>query len=323
MLQRVSFGLVNLLLGTACFILPSPSYAQQPYELLKIPADPGKGFHWPYYLSIPSVLVRPAVLLVEPNNSGATSDDQSFHDQQARTTIMVRSSDPAIRRLASPILVPTFPRPKSHPLVYTHALDRDTLLTRLPGLVRIDLQLIAMIEDAQRRLAESGISVDPKVFFWGYSAAGTFTNRFTILHPEIVKAASLGACSCPTVPVSKWKGRQLRYPVGVADLERLVGRRFNAKAFRAVPIQIFRGDADANDEVAYDDGYEQSDRELIAELFGGPPPFLRYPGIEALYKRARGACRFVIEPGVGHSDVGARQATWPFFERHRTLSSSR
>lgn len=83
MLQRVSFGLVNLLLGTACFILPSPSYAQQPYELLKIPADPGKGFHWPYYLSIPPVLVRPAVLLVEPNNSGATSDDQSFHDPGA------------------------------------------------------------------------------------------------------------------------------------------------------------------------------------------------------------------------------------------------
>ena len=320
---QLSIGLAHLIVGGVCTIQPTILQAQHTYELLRIPADPAKGFLWPYYLSVPSTLVRPAIILVEPNNSGTTSDDQSFHDRRARSTITSRASDPGVRRLGSPILVPTFPRPESHPLIYTHALDRDALQTRLPALERIDLQLIAMIEDAKRILAERTIEVDPKVFMWGYSAAGTFTNRFTILHPELVKAASLGGCSCPTIPLRRWKGKRLPYPVGVADLKQLVGKRFDARAFRSVPIQIFRGDADTNDEVAYDDGYTPSDRRLISELLGGPPPFLRYPRIEMLYRRVRSICRFVIEPGVGHNDARTREETWPFFDRQRTLLSSR
>ena len=306
-----------LVLWTAMLAVPE-ALRGQGYELLRIEADSAKGFDWPYYLVVPQQLVRPVVLLVEPNNSGTVSDDQNYHDSRARNLIESRARDATIQRFGSPILVPTFPRPLSGWQMYTQALDRDTMLSNKPKLVRIDLQLVAMIQDAQSRLGARGITTDSRVFMWGYSASGTFTNRFSILHPEIIKAASLGGCSSPTVPSAEWKGRRLRYPVGIADLPELTGQPFNAQAFRSVPIQIFRGDEDTNDEVAYADGYDREDASLIYELFGGPPPFLRYPKIEGLYAAMNSYCRFVIEPGIGHDATGLYRETWSFFDANRS-----
>lgn len=42
----------------------------------------------------------------------------------------------------------------------------------------INLQLIAMIEDATDWLADEGIHIEEKVFMNGFSACGFFTNRF-------------------------------------------------------------------------------------------------------------------------------------------------
>src|SRR5215472_6520300 len=101
----------------------------------------------------------------------------------AHKAILRSISNLAFRNLGLPYLVPAFPRPASKWQYYTHALDRDTLACRELGLERIDLQLIAMIRDARRRLAEAGVPIEEKVFLWGYSAAGSFTIRFTVLHP--------------------------------------------------------------------------------------------------------------------------------------------
>lgn len=118
--------------------------------LEKVPPVPD--FDWPYYLYLP-LSVPPGTctrLLVAPNNTGTGSDDQAVHDQAARSQAEGLSI-PA-DRLRTPLLVPTFPRPLSNWQVYTHVLDRDSLLTTLPGLRRLDLQLIAMIEHAGTRL---------------------------------------------------------------------------------------------------------------------------------------------------------------------------
>ena len=84
---QLSIGLAHLIVGGVCTIPPTMLHAQNEHELLRIPADPAKGFLWPYYLSVPSTLVRPAIILVEPNNSGTTSDDQWFHDEHSKSTI--------------------------------------------------------------------------------------------------------------------------------------------------------------------------------------------------------------------------------------------
>src|SRR5262249_49789076 len=123
-------------------------------------------------------------------------------------------------QLGTPMLIPIFSRPSSEPTIYTHALDRDTLITARPDLQRLDLQLIAMIDDARNRLG----GIDGRVLIVGFSASGMFADRFTALHPDRVRGAAIGSPGgWPIAPMSTYAGHTLRYPVGVGDLETLVG----------------------------------------------------------------------------------------------------
>jgi len=303
-------------LGAAFLLCLLPGAQAQDFELLKIEANSAKGFQWPYYLTvpIPRYLVSPTVLLVLPNNSGTTSDDQAFHDTAARTTANNWAYN--VRRLGSPILAPTFPRPASAQLTYTQALDRLTLLTKLPGLERIDLQLIAMIEDARAQLAARGLAIEQKVWMWGFSASGQFVSRFVYLHPEVVKAASANAGGFgPPVPVAEWKGRTLEYPWGVADLEALVGTRFDVDAFRQMPLQFSVGDEDANVMPNWNPAADP-EQGMISELFGGGYLFNRWPVYERIYQSVGSHCEFLILPAVAHA-LAPFQTYMDFFERYR------
>jgi hypothetical protein len=307
--RTVLLAVVALLAGGCC------ASAQ---ELLRIDPNPSKGFHWNYYLGIPATLKTPTVLLVEPNNTGTASDDQNLHDQKARDLASQRLSSGAPAALGSPVLVPAFPRPwyvvvPGGGQLYTHALDRDSLLVKGAGLERLDLQLIAMIEDAREKLAARGIQIQKRVWLLGFSASGSFVIRFTILHPEIVQAVS-GSESI--APVAEWKGRRLRYPVGVADLPELTGQPFNVGAFRQVPMQVYVGDQDFNDAVAFRDGWEQEDADLVNDVFGGPPNFMRWPALEATYESVQASAQFVVFPGMGHSYADGAFING-FFERNR------
>ncbi len=306
MFRRIAPAILVILLGST-----GDGFAQ----VSKVPADPQKGFQWPYYLYIPTAIKKPAVLLIEPNNSGTPTDDPSVDDSMAAS--LINSHRYRADNLGSPFLVPTFPRPAANWQVYVQALDRDSLSTNISNLVRVDLQVIAMIDDARTRLAAAGISVGPKVWMMGFSASGSFVNRFAVLHPDRVQAMSAGSGGEYAIaPVSVWKGKTLRYPVGVADLEQLTGKPFDTAAFREVPVQIYIGDLQLDDAVDYTDGYDPEDAALIKEVFGGPT-FKRYPASEAAYNSIGSNCQFVIFPGMAH--------TWPnwsfiydFFEHNRT-----
>ena len=241
-------------------------------NLLKVEPNPAKGFHWAYYLYIPSSILTAdsadgkTYLLVEPNNTGFTSDDQSVHDEYARGLIEQQSD--FVEDLKVPLLVPTFPRPDTYWKIYMHALDRDTLLTEIEGLERIDLQLIVMIDDATEILSLEGINIEDKVLMMGYSASGMFVNRFTFLHPERVRAVAIGAPGgWPIAPLGKWNGVKLRYPIGVEDMKELVGKEFNIEAVKSIPLYFYMGDQDTNDSVPYQDGYDEEDKQLIFQYF--------------------------------------------------------
>jgi hypothetical protein len=286
--------------------------------LKKISANPSNGFSWPYYLYIPPVIKNPAVLLVQPNNTGTVDDDPAVHDSSAR--VLIEGTRYWADELGSPYLVPTFPRPASLPVGYTHALDRDVLLTAVSGYVRIDLQLIAMINDARSYLGTKGINVDPKVFMVGVSASGSFVSRFTMLHPDKVKAASIGAPGFgPIVPVSSWNSQNLPYPEGIADLSDLVGSSFDSANFQSVPLQVWVGDADAN----VDPWWNPSDPEVarVIAAFGGRHLYSRWPRYEAAYCSVTSLAQFVVFPGMGH-----QWAQWSylreFFENNRALAHS-
>lgn len=286
----------------------------QPHEILKVNANPGAGFEWPYYLGIPIQVKTPAVLLVEPNNTGTVNDDPQYHDDAARR--MIINTSYFASPLGSPLLMPAFPRPSAAAAGYTHALDRTALLTKVAKLERIDLQLLAMVEDARARLSARGIQIDDKFWMRGFSASGSFVSRFVVLHPDRVKAASIGASGFgPTLPVAEWKGQRLEFHLGVADLAALVGRAFDAEGFARLPLQVYVGDADDN-IVPWFDLTRDKEVALIDELFGGPDSFYRWPGYEAAFRSVSANAQFVIFPGMGHSWPASTYIT-DFFERNR------
>jgi hypothetical protein len=264
-----------------------------------VPADPEQGFSWPYYLGVPPGLAPDAALLVEPNNTGTASNDLAVHDRAAEAHALGRANH--AEAIGVPWLVPVFPRPATPPL-YTHALDRDTLLTTEPGLQRLDLQLVAMLTDARRRLAERGLRVAPRVLLNGFSASGAFAHRFAVLHPGLVQAVASGSgAGWPIAPVAAWGGMPLRYPVGVADLADLVGAPLAETAYRRVPLYLYVGDLDDNDPVP---GWPPIDRDAVFALTGvtSGPIWPRWVVSEAIH-RGVGMTRaeFAVYADVGHT----------------------
>ena len=248
---------------------------------------------------------------MQPNNSGTTSDDPAVHRKDAWWTGFGRHG--LADDLGTALLVPAFVRPATDWRIYTHALDRDVLTTERLDLARLDLQLLAMIDDARARLAADGLASDPAVLIQGYSASGMFANRFAALHPERVKAVAAGSPGgWPIAPVAAVENETLPYPAGVADLELLTGRPFDLDAWRAVPQLLVMGDLDDNDGLDFGDGWDAEDAARVDRLFG-TTPLERWDDAERLYREAGADARFLLVPGVGHDRRALQEHTTVFF----------
>ena len=286
---------------------------------VEYPANPGQGFSWPYYLYVPPVVDSNTVLVVEPNNTGTWNDDFAVHNAGASNLITTRMTFAG--DLRSPYLIPAFPEPASNSWqmpdppepatnvwVYTQILSRDCFfMTNLP-MQRFDLQLIAMIADARARLTTQGIATDSKVFILGFSASGAFANRFTALHPGLVKAAAVGSPGgWPLAPVPACQGETLRYPVGISDVGTLTGTNFDLTTYLSVRHYFFIGDQDTNDSVPEDyngnwyGSFEQPDGDQINRLFGTNTQ-QRWPVAQSIYDAAGCSnAQFVTYPGIAHN----------------------
>ena len=122
---------------------------------LKIDGDKQKGFYWPFLLYVPGSWIdikkNPCILIL-PNNTGKVNDDFSVHEKSALK--LLNDNVSIAKQLNVILLVPIFPRSEKDWKIYTHALDRDVLITDNDSLKRLDLQLIAMINEARKKLAE-------------------------------------------------------------------------------------------------------------------------------------------------------------------------
>lgn len=279
------------------------SCSRQGGELIEV--QPGDGFNFPYFLFIPDSLgdAGARYLIVEPNNSGFAADDLGKHREKAKRTASrdFYLGNYVARKLGYPLLVPVFPRPETRWQVYTHALDRDVMLESGTPLERIDLQLIAMIDHASAELADRGIEIEDRVLMSGFSASGTFVNRFTALHPRKVKAVAAGGLNGVLIaPVREHGGRSLRYPVGVADLPRLTGGTVDKEGFRQTPQFYFMGALDENDAVPYQDAFAEDERNLIYSHFGERMLPDRWQAFKDLYRSEAVAATVVTYPNTGH-----------------------
>ncbi|MDE0401341.1 MAG: sigma-70 family RNA polymerase sigma factor [Candidatus Poribacteria bacterium] len=308
---------------TSTFVDTTPVYVADIEELnlsnellCRVTVNPTEGFNFPYYLFIPQGidLNKPVHLLVEPCNTGVSRTRKSL-DRKTKALAEASHATIIAKRLKVPLLVPVFPRPGAEQWLvpvssrpgaerwetYTHALDRDTLLIRDGDLKRIDLQLINMIAHAQRLLRHNNMKVNEKVFMNGFSASGTFTNRFAILHPTIVRAVATGGInSIPTFPTERWDGVTMRYPVGIADVKEIAGIEFNGAAYKRVSQYIYMGALDDNDTVPYRDAYDAVDADLVKSLIGAKMMPDRWDMSQLIYKALEIPAQFVTYENTGH-----------------------
>ena len=268
--------------------------------LCRVSEDPTKGFNFPYYLLIPQGvnLNKSIYLLVEPNNTGVGSNFVSL-DRNTKDAIETCSGSSVARKLKIPLLTPVFPRPGG--TLYTHALDRETLLIREGNLKRIDLQLIAMIAHAQKLLRHNNVKVNEKIFMNGFSASGTFTNRFAILHPTVVRAVATGGINCiPTFSTDRWNSTTMRYPVGIADVKEIAGIDFDKAEYNKVSQYIYMGALDDNDTVPYPDAYDKVDAELVKDLIGVKMMPDRWHLSQSIYRALGIPAQFVTYNNTEH-----------------------
>ncbi len=278
-------------------------------NLIIVEKNPKKGFYSDYILFIPKETPqnKEIFLLVEPNNTGKTSDSIEVHKKHAVSLASVSSVGNNISTMLKiPLLVPIFPRPASKELTYTHALDRDVMLEETPELKRLDLQLLEMINDAKSRLNTLKITIAPKFFMNGFSASATFTNRFSFIHPDKIKALAMGGFNGELLlPQKEINEIKLDYPIGINDFTQLFNREFDLEVYKAIPQFIYMGKLDENDAVQFDDAYSNSERQIINENIG-EHVYERYLECQRIYHKNNISPIFKSYENIGHwttSDV--------------------
>ena len=103
--------------------------------------------------------------------------------------------------------------------------------------LRYDEVLHAMVREVSEATGCEGESF----FLHGYSGGGQFVHRYMLLHPERVRAASIGAPGAVTLldDALPWWG-------GVADVAQRFGRQVDVDALCRVPMQLVVGTDDTD-----------------------------------------------------------------------------
>lgn len=244
-------------------------------ELIFVDADKLKGFNFGYFLVIKKFDANDKItMIIECNNTGVEDGEEKTKE---KTLWQIEYNGLVCKKLQditsnSVLLIPVFLRPhtsdgKSN--IYTHSLTSQALNTNMAEIKRVDLQLIAMIQDAKIILNNKGYCLADKVILTGFSASAKFAQRFAFLHPEIVNtviAGGIGATIC--LPISKYTGIELNYPIGTADYENYTGKKFNKKDFYKIKQYFFMGDKDDNDPLLYQDCFTDKEREITYKILG-------------------------------------------------------
>ncbi len=297
MKKNIFYSLVLLLL-----VQCSNSYNG---DLIFVEPSPKDDFEFPYFLFIPNNVIQndKAFVIIEPNNSGFIDDDLQKHIEKAERTATkdFYLGNYVAQELKYPLLVPVFPRSKSESKIYTHSLDRDVMLQKGNQLERIDKQLIEMFKDAQSRLIDKNIQTHPQFLLTGFSASGTFTNRFTLIHPDKVFAVAAGGLNgILMLPIDTLENEVLNYPIGTNNLNIITNKSFSKDSFLKTPQFYFMGKLDENDAVPYSDAFDQDEREQIYRLLGKQMQPERWDNCTRIYQNLNANAIIITYEGVGH-----------------------
>lgn len=291
-----------------------------------IQADTDAGFYFPYLLYTPTVddesesdapEARPLLIRCSPRR-GPASEAESRAESGINDIEGGRG-----RFLADELKLPTViallpSNPDDHSF---GNLDHNSLQATEPPLERLDQQLLAMLADAKERLADEPYDIPDQFHMDGFSANGEFIEQFTLLHPERVSAISTGGNGATTIPSAELdeafptidtpETETLPWPVGVADLEELVGDTFDEEAWMAVDQFRYLGAEDQWDPDEYDHPSEyrhaqtyeewgEERQQLLLDIFGWEQVDERFETSREIYEALDAPTEFVVYDGVGH-----------------------
>ena len=168
--------------------------------------------------------------------------------------------------------------------------------------IRYDIILLDMIEELATRYRVE----KERVLMHGFSGGAQFAHRFFYLHPERLRAVSIGAPGTVTLA-----DESAAWWVGVKGMEEVFGRPFNPAAMRGVAVQLVIGDQDIEtwdvtvgpQSPFWMDGINDSG-ETRVERLRTLERSLEAIGVEP---------RFDTVPGVSHDGAGIQGPVKAFF----------
>jgi hypothetical protein len=277
-------------------------------ELIFVEPDYEDDFEFPFFLFIPKNVAQneKVFLIIEPNNSGFVDDNLQTHIEKSEriATKDFYIGNHVAQRLKLPLLVPVFPRSKSESKIYTHSLDRDVMLQKGNQLERLDMQLIGMFKKARTKLSNKNIQTHQQFLLAGFSASATFANRFTLIHPERVRAVAAGGLNGLLIlPADTLENEALNYPIGTSDINALTDKPFAKDSFLKTPQFYFMGKLDENDAIPYSDAFDQDQREQIYRLLGKQMQPQRWDRCTEIYRNMNVNVTIVSYEDAGHEQT--------------------
>ena len=244
-------------------------------KTIVVKANPEKGFHFPYLLKTSKKTVDANYIVVESNNTGSNNSIKGMTSKAKKSLSWVLGSSIS-KKLNYPMLMPVFPFGTMQRKYYFPQLDSDVLKIDKDKYRRIDLQLIAMIDDAREKLLkENNQNINEKVIMVGFSSSSLFSARFTFLHPDRVSVAIGGGIGgLLPVPAEKINGIEAIYPIGTYDFEKITGKKFNLEEFKKTPQFYYQGTKDKSNPFRRGaDDLTDEEYEIVKKLFVDGLPF--------------------------------------------------
>lgn len=296
------------------FYVTTSTFAQSKEQILIIPANPKAGFQWDYAIYLPRNMdvSKKLPILFIMNNTGST--ELSIEETEQKTLENLRYQDSAIAdELGVPLVMPMVQR---LPKFYTHDLSRAVFVSQNEKFKHLDEQILHMLQDARKQLKKYKIRTQKKFLVAGFSAAGVFAWRWTMLHPEYVLATVTGGALYHMLPMEEWDGEKLIYPVGVGDLEEHTGKKFNKKAWLHIPIFSTNGELDDNDTFVYNECFnEEEERPILEKVLPGKDIFERRAQSIKLLNEMAPNVQTHLYPFLTHEPV--TQDSVAFLKLHR------
>ena len=287
-LKRLLFVLILFTSPKAeCKPPPPPPEPSNRFEMGKMALqNPTSEIKYAYYYFVPDSLKKNGTAKIFLCTDGGPDYDQ--YDELVKSLFLSRI--PALSRLAEQhgyvLIMPILPRNYGPDPAYKMGAQMFNRYTLMPAPFdtskfefdkRPDLTILKIIDHVSEELVKNKIKPQKKIFMAGFSSGGVVANRFSILYPERVEAVALGSPGVFMYPLSSWKGVELTYPVGIADVDKIPRPKITLDEFKKIPHFVLVGEKDTehghtpvpeNPETDREELFEKSQSRIILKYFG-------------------------------------------------------